>query len=279
MALPSNYLVFPSDLGSDQQGHFMKILIYPNATGINQAGATEAFNQAAAGNLTEAASTLAGAVTVGSSPNSVESICLFVPGGGTNGPLSWVSAHDYDEVKLAKLGVGMIGAVSKTVETALGGATGAARLAGAGAINPKVDVLYSNSQLRTFQFSYFMSPASAAEFRSMNNIIKKLRMYAAPKLALGGASGQGNLLQSGYWFIPPAEFEISFHQYRDGYFANNIYLPKIGRCVLQRVEVDFAPQGQGEFSTFADGAPTACQLTLQFKEMRIISQEDVYNGY
>jgi len=241
------YLRFPLDLDDEQQGHLMKIDIYPSGS------------------------------LLGSTPrntSSVSSICLFIPGGGNGGPLQWEMVHDYDEVKLTKLGMGMIGGVTKTVAEA---GLGAARLAGQGVINPKVDVLYSNSQLRRFMFSYFMSPSSAKENESMKAIIKSLRKYSCPELALGSGINQQSALKSGFWFVPPAEFQIEFWYLNNGSWQINPSLHKIGRCVLERIDVNYTQQG--EFSTFVDGSPITVQLTMQFREMRIISQQDVEIGY
>jgi hypothetical protein len=283
-------LVFPSDLTSRQQGHFMKIQIFPTkGTTHDEAG---------------------------------QAIFLFIPGGNQNGPLSWPMVHEFDDVKLTRLGAGVVGAVTRLIPgigDALAEAAGVAggyglagaRVKGMGTINPKIDVLYGNSELRRFQFSFFLAPESAPESRTVKNIIKTLRKFSAPEITstiggvnvanlpgvqqlanvLGGdtagnftgTSGQGSQLKSGLWFVPPAEFLISFHSIvnngASGFNApENEYLPKIGRCVLERIDVDFSP-GQNEFSTFNDGAPTNVQLTMIFREMRIISQTDIDNGY
>lgn len=268
-------LKFPNDLGTDQQGHYMKIVIYPSQSmfGSNPSRDTDqilaAGQQALTGDFTGAMNSL----EASKNPSQTTTVCLFVPGGGINSPLVWEMVHDYDEVKLTKVATGMVGAVSKAVEIG----TALTRIAGQGTINPKVDVLYSNSQLRKFMFTHFMTPQSADERQSMEDIIKALRMYSAPQLTGGSASGQGSLLTSGYWFVPPAEFEISFYKYSNGKASINEHIPLIGRCVLERIDVNYTQQG--EFSTFADGAPTTAMLTMQFREMRVISQADVANGY
>jgi hypothetical protein len=268
----ANY-VFPSDLTSRQQGHFMKIQIEPSK--------------------------------IGSAPPEKNTVFLFIPGGQQNGPLQWQMVHEYDDVKLTKLGAGVVGGITRllpggdtiaSVANKLGGAAlGAARVAGLGTINPKVDVLYGNSDLRTFQFSFFMAPQSQKESQELKNIVKVLRKFSAPEITTPGflqqyvpgglfssPSGQGSQLNSGLWFVPPAEFLISFHSVTNnnevGFNApENNYLPKIGRSVLTRIDVDYTQQG--EFSTFADGSPTNLQLTMVFREMRIISQYDVDVGY
>lgn len=249
-----NLLRFPLDLGSSTQGHFMTITMFPSGKDKRPL-----------------------------------SVALFIPGGGQNGALNWQMQHEYDEVKLTRLGMNMIGAVPGA-GAAVGAALGYERVTGKGTINPKVDVLYANSSLREFQFDFFMSPQSKAEQQAMDKIIKLLRKYSTPEIPESSmapdwiqrgvnqfAPGLSAQFRTGFWFTPPAEFEVKFRYVQDGQHRENPYMPKIARSVLRRVDVNYTQQG--EFSTFKDGAPTSAQLTLVFKEMRIISQADVENGY
>lgn len=232
------YYRFPSNLGTEQINQYVKFKVY------NQGSLNFVIN-------------------------------MFNPAAGGQSQLSWEMVHDYEEVKLTKLGMGVIGAVSQTAASAIGAAAGAARLLGKGAINPKVDVLFSNTQLRRFQFDFFMAPSSAADAQMMNAIVKTFRKYSSPALTFGNASGQ--TIRSGLWFNPPAEFDISFHRISDGNTEENNFLPRIARSVLTKVDVIYG--GQQPYSTFKDGSPTQAQLTLMFNEMRVISQEDVEDGY
>jgi hypothetical protein len=283
MANPGySFYSFPSDLTSDQQKHFMKIQIFPSPKG--------------------------------SAAGQRHNIFLFVPGGNQNGPMMWQMVHDYDDVKLTKLGTGAIGALTRMLPgagSALGQAAGAAgrmvaggalagaRVAGLGTINPKVDVLYGNTELRQFQFSFFMAPQSEKETEELDKIVRVLRKFSSPEItrlppgldqfvpnigAFNSASGQVSQLESGLWFVPPAEFIVSFHTVTTNDSEpsqlgekTNPYIPQIGRCVLTRVDVNYTQQG--EYSTFKDGAPTNLQLDLYFREMRVISQADITNGY
>lgn len=273
-SLSNNYLRFPIDLEDNQQGHFMKIGIFPSGAQLGSNPNTPDFSgfSLSPEGIQNGISTLGQSLT--NNPNPNMTICLFIPGGGNGGPLQWEMIHDYDEVKLTRLGMGLIGGVTRT---ALQTGIAAARIMGQGTINPKVDVLYSNTQLRKFMFSYFMAPSSSKENDSMKSIIKNLRKFSAPELTIGGAENQQSAFKSGFWFIPPAEFEIQFYHSINGAWQENTSIPKIGRCVLERIDVNYTQQG--EFSTFQDGSPTTAQLTMQFREMRIVSQADVENGY
>lgn len=254
---------FPLDLSSESQGHFMTITAYPSQSRFSN-----------------------------NKDKSPATVALFIPGGGQNSSLYWQMAHEYDEVKLARLGTSVIGAIP-IVGTATAAAAGAARIAGQGVINPKVDVLYANSDLRTFQFDYFMAPQSQAEQKEMHAIIKLLRKFSAPEItgtltaqqqqsvqdALPGDIGPilANQFKTGFWFVPPAEFDIKFRYVENGQIRENPYLPKIAKCVLKRVDVNYTQQN--EFSAFRGGSPTQAFLSLVFQEMRVISQADVDSGY
>jgi hypothetical protein len=138
-----------------------------------------------------------------------------------------------------------------------------------------------------------MAPSSREEQNEMMSIIRILRKFSAPEIvgnipssiadpitgALEGAgmSDLAGQLKTGFWFVPPAEFEIKFRHVVDGQQVENPSLPKISKCVLQNVTVNYTQQG--EFSAFQDGSPTTAQLTLIFSEMRVISQDDVDQGY
>ena len=221
---------FPLDLMSETQGHFMTITAFPSQSKMSN-----------------------------NTNKSPISIALFIPGGNNNGALTWQMEHQYDEVKLTRLGSAFIGAIPG-VNILASGAQGAARIAGQGIINPKVDVLYANSDLREFQFGFLMAPKSLNESKSMENIIKYIRMYAAP-------------VNQGPYFISPAEFQIEF--YNKGQI--NTHIPKVSRCVLTDIQTDFTPQG--EWSTFRNGYPVTCRLALSFQEMEIITRQAVEQGF
>lgn len=252
---------FPLDLAHDDtQGHFMSITAYPSQSKMSN-----------------------------NTDKTPVTVILFIPGGNNNGALNWQMEHQYDEVKLTRLGTSFIGAIP-VIGAAAATAAGAARVAGTGIINPKVDVLYANSNLRRFQFDFFMAPQSKAESDEMQKIFKVFRKFSSPEVtakldaAQQAAAGEyltgaaAEQLKTGFWFVPPAEFEIKFKFVRDGQPVENTNIPKIARCVLQRVDIEYVPPG-GEFSAFRDGAPTSTLLRLAFQEMRVISQEDVDNGY
>ena len=57
----------------------------------------------------------------------------------------------------------------------------------------------------------------------------------------------------------------------------NTNVPRIKTCALEVIETDFAPTGS--YSTFSTGHPVQTRLSLGFREIEIITQEDVGEGY
>ena len=161
--------------------------------------------------------------------------------------------------------------------------------------NPQMQLIYKGINLREFQFEFIFTPISAQEASAVDNIIKKFIYYSVPALS-----------NSGQYLIPPQIFKIKF-LYTGGsgvlnaisnVFQNtltnvlgtqlssalnptnpstiggseNTKLFSIQDCVLTNVNVDYAPNG---WAAYSDGHPVQTRLTLQFKEMDIITKKQV----
>jgi hypothetical protein len=214
-------------------------------------------------------------------------VSLFIPGAISGSNLTFTSRHEYSETKVTKAAVD---AASGITSVGFGAAQAVGQMAFGSTLNPKVEVLYRDTDLRTFEFVYIMSPASQQEQTMIQNIIQSLRMYAAPTLSGSaysdprqgyiGTDAQAQYLgiNSSYLFDSPNEFVIDFYYYdENGSLQINQNIPHIGRCVLEGIEVMYNPNG--EWSTFSDGSPIATQLHLAFREMRVIDGKNIANGY
>lgn len=131
-------------------------------------------------------------------------------------------------------------------------------------INPKIEVLFKNTSLRSFQFDFMLAPTTAQETQTIHDIIKILRTEAAPSKSS---------TVSGFVWKAPSTFNISF--WHNG--QENAALPKLKECFLEQVDADFAPTGG--WATFKNGYPVAVRLQLRFRERLPISREDVEQGY
>jgi len=136
--------------------------------------------------------------------------------------------------------------------------------------NPMLEVLYSSPSFRTFRFDFQFYPRSEQEAKEVQNIIERLRFHQAPEVAQGGTNG--------FFLVPPSEFDISF--YYNGRINPNI--PKISTCVLESMDVDYAPGGfsayevPGQNATVGGtGMPVSIRLGLQFKETEIVTKTSI----
>lgn len=212
-----------------------------------------------------------------------DAIALFMPT-----PIIYNTINDYEEIKLTQLfGQGisaLAGAASARNASAAGASIADAQAAGASAsgavdalgrvvgtaskmfgypINPRVEVLFSNTKLRQYVFEFLLAPTSEEESKMISNIVRTLRFHAAPELVFAGN-----------FFIPPAEFDITF--YHNG--KENLALPRINTCILDRIEVDYTPQ-QGMYASFSNGHPVTTRLSLGLREVEVIHKTRVYQGF
>lgn len=253
--MPGPRLAFPQIVEDDQNGHWMTI----QAVGRGNDFTPQAY------------------------------VTLFIPGGLNGSNMVWETNHEYQEAKLSRI---MVSAASNLpiVGTAIAAAAGASPMAGS-AINPKVEVLYRDTNLRRFQFSFIMAPSSPDDSQALREIVKTLRKFSSPTLSrgksdpeegyVGSARSQGSYLSpltTGGLFLSPYEFLIKFY-YKDRIYGTmrNLNIPRIGRGVIEHIDINYTPQG--EWSTFHDGAPTSAMLTIVFREMRVIDSQNVEDGY
>jgi hypothetical protein len=283
------YRAFPNDLGNSNIGHYMVININVpvNLTGSS---ARTSINADINTRLEEFSKVDVlrfnkDVPSYGANPRGQrsiprytrrikESIALFMPS-----PLVYTTLNDYSDINLTPLMGGVVGGLLSDAVSVATGVTGGAGSATATAvsnivsaapklagypINPRVEVLFSNTKLRQFQFEVLMAPRNLKESQTIQEIIKSLRYYAAPEL--GGGLG--------ITWIPPAEFDITF--YNKG--KENTMLPRINTCVLDVIDVDYAPHS-GIYSTFSNGHPVSVRLALKFTELEVNHKLRVLQGF
>jgi hypothetical protein len=143
-------------------------------------------------------------------------------------------------------------------------------------VNPMMEVVYSAPEFRSFRFDFMFYPRSSIEAKEVQNIIQRIRFHQAPEI-LGNNSAGG---LGGYFLVPPSEFDIKF--YYNG--TENPNIPSISTCVLQTVDVDYAPNGFAAYEVLEDrnipkwgstGMPIGIRLGLVFKETQIITKFDL----
>lgn len=289
-----SYLTFPEDLGQSYMDHYMVINInvptdskgglsgglsgkLATVTPLtNDFSKVDTLRFSKAGAILGAAQGESAALTLKRGTRRIaQSIALFMPSG-----LTFTGVNEYENISLTAIagaiGTGAVNAITSLIPSNLGGrALGtifntAAAVAGQVAkisgnpINPRVEILFSTTTQRQFTFEVLMAPRNEKESITIKNIIQTLRYHAAPEI---------NPKYSGLTFIPPAEFDITFFHKGE----ENTNIPRISTCVLERIDVDVAPQGA--YATFSNGYPVAVRMNLGFREIEMVHKLRVLQGF
>ena len=135
------------------------------------------------------------------------------------------------------------------------------------AVNPQKEVVFQSVPFRNFEFPFEFAPKNPKEKDSMHKIINMFKFHMMPEY-------QGT--SKGY-FNTPSEFQITY-MYRED---RNTYLPRVSRCVLENLDVDYAPEGV--ISSFipdeGGAAPTLSTMKLSFTETEIMTKERISDGF
>lgn len=130
------------------------------------------------------------------------------------------------------------------------------------AANPKKEQIFKGVDFRTFQFEYQFFPRSPEEAENVMNIIKEFKYHMHPEF-----KDTNNFI-----YIYPSEFNISY--YTGG--QENLNLHRHPSCVLTELNVNYTPNGA--FTTFPNGMPTQINVSMQFKELALLTKDKVKDG-
>lgn len=184
-----------------------------------------------------------------------------------------ISYDDNSSISTAMGSIPLLGKAVKAVTNFAEGANIEALKVGlnrAGYVfNPNKQVLFNGVEFRNFNLSFTFTPYSAAEAMQIKKIVEKFRMYASPKrnTQLDTAGTKSSM----FW-VPPAYFNLKFM------FGGqeNTNLPKIKKCIIKSIDVNYAPNG---WTTHSDGAPVQTTMTIEFQETALIGRDDIKDGY
>ena len=106
--------------------------------------------------------------------------------------------------------------------------------------NPNLELLFNGPSLRSFSFSFKMTPRSAQEARQCKLIIRSFKQNMAPK------TGGDTIGGSAIFMKTPNLFEL---RYRKGN-SDHPFLNKFKQCFLTNVAVNYT--GEGVYATYDD---------------------------
>jgi len=128
--------------------------------------------------------------------------------------------------------------------------------------NPKKEQVFKGVDFRTFQFEYQFFPRNDTEAKNVLNIIQEFKYHMHPEF-----KDTNNFL-----YIYPSEFDIMYYQGSQ----ENENIHRHTSCVLTEMSINYTPNGL--FTTFANGMPTQINITLNFRELALLTKDKVKDG-
>lgn len=126
-----------------------------------------------------------------------------------------------------------------------------------GIINPNMELLFNGVTLRTFRFSFKLTPRNDTESKNIKTIIRVFKKNMAPKAA-----------KRQFFLATPNIFDL---QYMKG-GGKHPFLNSFKSCALTDMSVNYT--GDGTYATYADATPVSMVMDLTFRELEAVYDED-----
>ena len=316
-------IIFPEDLGSQGQGHYIQFFINEQQHANIAFGGAEKIQkqeipaQDPMGNVGGAPRTIfkkvpntinfakggdapisersGSTISVKRAPTKRlnSSICMYMPatvGVNTNADYQEQDIGSIAKI-LSELGIGFtssgsfegaLNAVKGTlkesaqqlakdaINTFAPGAKALAEIQAGKVFSNRMETVFRGLSKRSFQYQFTMMPKSEAEAQSIRKIVNMFRFYMSPSF-----EGPAN---SSRVFVVPATFDIEYRI--TGKQQENMFLNKVSTCVLESCDVTFGGERTQFFRPTDDGAPPVqTNMTLQFRELELITRERIAAGF
>ena len=131
-------------------------------------------------------------------------------------------------------------------------------------LNQNVELLFNGAKIRSFKFSFKMTPRNNKEAEQIKLIINAFKRHMVPKL-----TGQTEQTSVNNLFLKsPSIFELT---YKSGSIKNP-FLNSFKQCFLTDMSVNYT--GEGTYAVYNDSTPVSMVLELGFKELEPIYNQD-----
>ena len=150
-------------------------------------------------------------------------------------------------------------------------------------LNPNVEVLFDQPDLREFGLKFKLTPHNAEEAKIIRSICRTFTRSSLPGfgdtrgkdwIGDSGATKKDNKVSIGMgnMITVPHLCRVSFMQGK----TLHPYLTQYKTCAITRVQINYTPDGN--YATYSDGAPVATELSLDFLETKLIFRQDISNS-
>lgn len=132
--------------------------------------------------------------------------------------------------------------------------------------NPNVEMMYEAPEMRGFTLNFKMVARSNDESREIRNICGIFKKAMLPEY---GGQTMAGMATSGALLTIPKVCQPTFMTGS----KSNPYVSQFKPCVITAVNVNYTPDGA--WATYQEGDPVATQLTLTFKEMKLVFAQEI----
>tara|TARA_R100001443_G_scaffold61704_2_gene71793 strand:- start:4259 stop:5278 length:1020 start_codon:yes stop_codon:yes gene_type:complete len=132
-------------------------------------------------------------------------------------------------------------------------------------VNPNVELMYEAPELRGFNLNFKMMPRSETEAKNIFTICQTLKKAMLP--SFGGTVA--DKFTSGALLTIP---KIVSAKFMTGNKLNK-YVTQFKPCAITNVNINYTPDGS--YATYEDGSPVATLLSIQFKELKLIFENEI----
>ena len=129
-------------------------------------------------------------------------------------------------------------------------------------LNQNVELLFNGVTLRSFKFSFKLTPRGPKEAQQVGLIINAFKKNMAAKSRGIDGTGDGTFLGT------PNVFELFYKRGN----TRHPFLHSFKQCVLTEMSVNYT--GEGTYAVYADSTPVSMVLELGFKELEPIYDTD-----
>ena len=141
------------------------------------------------------------------------------------------------------------------------GVTGLIKRTKGATINPNLELLFNEPQLRPFSFTFKLSARSKKEAEEIVKIIRFFKQGMAPIRS-----------ESNLFLLAPHTFQIHYLLRGQG---EHPFIGKMKECALTSMNTDYTPDNN--YSTTRDGVMTSYTITMEFKELEPVFNDDYEN--
>tara|TARA_B100000519_G_scaffold22839_1_gene16161 strand:- start:2122 stop:3249 length:1128 start_codon:yes stop_codon:yes gene_type:complete len=171
----------------------------------------------------------------------------------------------------AEVKEGLTDFFNKALDTVASGAEALSQLERGSVITPRMEMMFEGVGRRSFSYTFAFIPKSEQEALVVEDIIQHFKFYAMPKYSNSTTRREMDI---------PGTFDIEY-MYRG---SRNNFLNRVHTCFLTQVQVQYGADRYTAYEETTGGRgkgspPQKSQITLNFTELEVLSQDHIDEGY